>query len=370
MFTPLHSGVADVEPDAEVAEANGIRFVDHEERPSVRAFFERWGGATAVLNGLEVRSVAHDRCRRLVLTGTAGDDDWPTLLASRALGAPALPHLVLAGPVFASRYASQVVRAGSAGQLDVLLSGEALTRLDAPVEPPSAEASAAVDRFLRAQIADKARAATGGRSALLAGYAEALDQVQRLGDFRDSLNLVPDSLGCERDVASDAASVFDAFQVGLSRCAMLRHAGWCDESWDTHTAIARQSLDYEMLFDFLNQILADLDGRTGLSGAPLSEEVTIVVFSEMGRSPRLNSSGGKDHWTFTSTMLIGAGVRGGQGVGSLDEAALGAGVDLKTGEPGDVALVPDHLGATLLALGDVDPGEFLEDPAPILAVMR
>ena len=32
-------------------------------------------------------------------------------------------------------------------------------------------------------------------------------------------------------------------------------------------------------------------------------------------------------------------------------------------------VLPDHLGATLLALGDVDPGDFISDPRPIAAAM-
>ena len=33
------------------------------------AFFEQYGDRTAVVNGMEVRSVTHERCRELVFTG-------------------------------------------------------------------------------------------------------------------------------------------------------------------------------------------------------------------------------------------------------------------------------------------------------------
>jgi len=85
------------------------------------------------------------------------------------------------------------------------------------------------------------------------------------------------------------------------------------------------------------------------------------VLSEMGRHPQINDSGGRDHWTYTSAMLLGAGVRGGQVIGELDEDFQGRPVDLVTGEARDdgTGLVPGHLGATLLALGGVDPGDVL-----------
>ena len=96
-----------------------------------------------------------------------------------------------------------------------------------------------------------------------------------------------------------------------------------------------------------------------------------MVFSEMGREPRLNSWGGRDHWTFTSAMLVGSGIRGNQTIGALDLYGQGQPIDLETGivRDGGTALLPEHLGATLLALGDVDPEEFLDSPRPIEAVM-
>ena len=90
----------------------------------------------------------------------------------------------------------------------------------------------------------------------------------------------------------------------------------------------------------------------------------------MGRHPVENSQAGKDHWTMTSAMLIGSGIQGGQVIGELDEDALGQAIDLSTGELSATgeALLPDHLGATLMTLADRDPAEVI-DRAPILAAL-
>jgi hypothetical protein len=71
-------------------------------------------------------------------------------------------------------------------------------------------------------------------------------------------------------------------------------------------------------------------------------------------------------------MLIGAGVQGGQVVGALNQGGLGQPINLQTGEihPDGKALLPAHIGATLLALGDVDPGDFTGNAAPIQALIR
>ena len=147
---------------------------------------------------------------------------------------------------------------------------------------------------------------------------------------------------------------------------MIRYKGWCAEGWDTHQGIELQSLNFADLFTYLDGILSDLAAREGLA-----DRVTIVVFSEMGRAPQLNTWGGKDHWTFTSAMLIGAGIAGGQVIGRLDDDGIGLPVDLDSGEPSGsgAALSPDHLGATLLALADRDPGDVVGASDPITAAL-
>ena len=360
VFTPVGSGsICDVESDTTTTELNGVRFVDSEARPSVRSFFETWGDRACVINGLEVRSVAHERCRQMLLTGSGelGRADWPTRLATATGSTLALPHLVVAGPVYPGSYAASVVRVGDDGQLVALADGTALAASDVPVSVPSTTSMAAQEAFLRKRLT----VTTGDtqRDTFLAGYTAALDQRARLAEIT-SLDLTMSDLGCERDIVGDATAALDAFALGASRTAMLRYDGWCAEGWDTHKDIGRQSVNFEDLFGYLGGILSAVEERG------LSDRVTVVVLSEMGRAPQLNAWGGKDHWTFTSCMLLGAGVRGGQVIGGIDDAASGIPIDLATGEPGDTALVPDHLGATLLALADQDPGDLGD---PITAVL-
>src|SRR5687767_9205448 len=49
-----------MEVDADRGVAGGISFVDHPARPSVRSFFDNHHARTLVLNGMLVRSVAHE----------------------------------------------------------------------------------------------------------------------------------------------------------------------------------------------------------------------------------------------------------------------------------------------------------------------
>jgi hypothetical protein len=93
----------------------------------------------------------------------------------------------------------------------------------------------------------------------------------------------------------------------------------------------------------------------------LFDQTTIIIASELGRFPRLNSQAGKDHWPESSWILIGKGVRrekGGVTVGSTDERLRGAKVDFRTGGVTGDHVKPifvDSIFATMLKIAGADP---------------
>lgn len=61
---------------------------------------------------------------------------------------------------------------------------------------------------------------------------------------------------------------------------------------------------------------------TDLERRGLSEKVLLVVTGEMGRTPRINKNGGRDHYgNLTSLLLAGGGLKMGQVVGESDKTA-------------------------------------------------
>jgi hypothetical protein len=90
------------------------------------------------------------------------------------------------------------------------------------------------------------------------------------------------------------------------------------DAWDTHTKNFSILKDNKLpgLDQTYSALMEDLDGRGML------DETLVVVMSEMGRTPRVNGNGGRDHWTFCySVMLAGAGIRGGAVYGASDSQA-------------------------------------------------
>ena len=83
-------------------------------------------------------------------------------------------------------------------------------------------------------------------------------------------------------------------------------------------------------FDQLRERLPKLDsGVSALVGdlheRGLDKDVTVVVWGEFGRTPKINNSAGRDHWPNVScALLAGGGMRTGQVIGSTDKHAAEA----------------------------------------------
>ena len=84
----------------------------------------------------------------------------------------------------------------------------------------------------------------------------------------------------------------------------------------------------------VSAFLEDLEQRG------LSDKILLVVTGEMGRTPRLNNNGGRDHYgKLTSLLLAGGGLKMGQVIGESDRTAAEATTD---------PYGPEHLMATIM----------------------
>ena len=118
-----------------------------------------------------------------------------------------------------------------------------------------------------------------------------------------------------------------------ARCVSVAFGAW---DWHSNVGgtIADLSRRYLPAFDHaLATFLEDLDQRG------LLEKVTVVVWGEFGRTPRLNKDGGRDHWPETQSILLaGGGIQGGRVVGGTDRIG---------GTPADRAVHVQEVFATL-----------------------
>lgn len=129
--------------------------------------------------------------------------------------------------------------------------------------------------------------------------------------------------------------------------------------WDTHENLALQLRDGYSgakvgvgLIPTFDQAFSAL--ITDLSERNLLDDTLVIVMGEFGRTPKLNTRGGRDHWPRVfSTVLAGGGVAGGQVIGSSD----------RVGEsPQDNPITPNDLACTIYTLLGVDPNLELHTP--------
>ena len=370
--TQFGNSNVDMEAAADRATAGGITYVSHPDRPAVDTFMAANFERMLLINGMQVRSIAHEICTVLALTGsTSGfSADWPAIIAADQSDRYTLPHLVLGGPSFPGDLGAYVARTGSNGQLEGLLSGDIVQWSDVGIEGMSTSTQSAVDQYLKRRAAGRLLGSQSLNDAVLAGtYQSAFDKAMALKSYRYVMDFTGGTtLGTQAAVAAEALS------NGLSRCVTLGFPGVsAGLGWDSHaTNDDTQSQLFESLFQGLGQLMGSLQNTPGTVGASLADETVVVVMSEMGRTPLLNATAGKDHWPYTSLMMVGPSITGNRIIGEYDEVHYGRDVDMETGDIDESSghlLSVESVGGGLLALAGIDPGAHISGAEPLVGLM-
>jgi hypothetical protein len=127
--------------------------------------------------------------------------------------------------------------------------------------------------------------------------------------------------------------------------------------WDTHGQNFRHLKQHLPLFDRgISALIEDVYARG------LDRDVTVLVWGEFGRTPKINKDVGRDHWArVNGALLAGGGMKVGQVIGSTDAIAATA-KDDPIPYPNVLATVYHNLG--------IDPHGMVYDisnrPNPIL----
>ena len=90
--------------------------------------------------------------------------------------------------------------------------------------------------------------------------------------------------------------------------------------WDWHGPDGKNFVQGRKDMPLLDRALAAL--ITDLHERGLEKDVSIVVWGEFGRTPRINKEAGRDHWPQLScALLAGGGMKTGQVIGASDKQA-------------------------------------------------
>ncbi|MEM6926747.1 MAG: DUF1501 domain-containing protein [Myxococcota bacterium] len=315
-----------------------------------RAYLNQHAPRMAVVNGVAVNSLVHEAALQIVLSGQVGDHHPPDVGAriAAALGADRpLPYLTTGSSARPRELAAQAGTVGYSNQLFSLLSPDyAWPGPDGGAAPgfqPDPTVQAAVDAYLTTAhgTLDRVRTSPGRNAQKLADWMESHERAGRIRQHTAAGGLFADP-----DLFADLAPwrrAARALSEGFSRAVFVQDEGY----WDTHGGNAQQPGLFTNLFRGLGQLLDELES------AGIRDETLVLVLSEMGRSPLLNAQQGKDHWPFTSAMLVGADVRPGV-VRGTDASLVQRRVSLASGEPdpeGHALTAADVLATTAHLMG-------------------
>jgi uncharacterized protein (DUF1501 family) len=199
--------------------------------------------------------------------------------------------------------------------------------------------SAALDMRLAAQ--DLVSLGLGDRFDFAAATAE-------MEALRDAYAIDPADM---KSPGAQAAAAVTALTSGIARCVSIEATSGLDAhgpDWSSSHGPRQQAG-----FDVVAAMIDDLASREYRdTGTSWLDHTTIVGFSEFGRSPLLNASGGRDHYLHNATFLCGGGIPGGRVLGrSSDVGMAPTELDLATGQPreGGTILHPEHLFRAILA---------------------
>lgn len=164
----------------------------------------------------------------------------------------------------------------------------------------------AVDGFTRQAVG----ILTSGR------FAEALDFSREPADVLARYRVPADTV--ERFVTSESPE--GSLKLLLARRlieAGVRVVSLSLSDFDTHTKnFPRMKQMAPIVDQGLTALIDDLHERGML------DDVTVIAWGEFGRSPRINSKGGRDHWPSVGPAIVaGGGCRPGQVIGRTDRQA-------------------------------------------------
>lgn len=330
-----------------------------------------------VVRGMSMDTLTHEVGRRRFITGhppaglQARGSAASTVLAGLLSQGEPIPQLSVRVESYNTDqpgYASAI----KVSSVDDLV--RALRRSD---DEPDAAVQAELDRFLAGYAACGSTARSrfrrdalsfrlGSRDLVARGLDRRFDfaaDTEEMASLRDRYRIDPEDLSSGN---AQAAAAVTALFNGISRVVCVQPCG----DLDTHGPEWADSHGYGLKqgFDLIAAMLSDLkDTEYGTTGESWLSRTTVVAFSEFGRTPLINSSGGRDHYLHNACLLAGGGVKGGTVIGASSDIGMAPQpIDLSTGalDPAGTTVRPENVWRAIQIQAGIteDVGELGAEP--------
>jgi len=319
------------------------------------AFFNRHYQQLLVLNGIDLATVNH-ATGTLAMGSGFGDGSAPAIGA--LLAATRAPDLGLtfwdAGGF--SRTNAHVARTR-------VSRSDRLAFLTTPNQYPAQHRNDLLYQperdFDRAMAVVRRRAQRRAEASRLPRLRQGLRDFARSHQPGQGLDVLRDFLppqdvldNVQHDMTRQIILGAASYQAGLT-CAMAVAGPGLFDTHDDNDNLATQ---------WLGQFLGAVDEAWGyIVDAGLADRTIFYLTSDLGRTPTYNPGDGKDHWSVTSAMMMGAGIQGNRVIGASTHDQLPRLIDPRTLEVTDdvnvgVRLTPMHIHAELRHLLGIADG--------------
>lgn len=319
--------------------------------PGVQTFFEKHYNRLLVVNGIDTSTNGHDSGSRHTWSGELGEG-YPSFsaLVAAGLGADRPLSFMSFGGYDNTQGIVAPTRTGNVGALERIAFPNRIDPSNENSLYHSGETQQRIQRALAERTAKKMTQETLSvrkhalNSLVLARAGE--NDIARITEF------LPDLDNSNNALRRQAQLAIAAYKAGVCVSANLNVGGFDTHGDHDNRHFARLTTYFEGV-DFL---LEEAE-RQGVA-----DKVVVAMGSDFGRTPGYNAQNGKDHWSITSMMFAGSGIRGNRVVGASTERHRPLKVNPETlalDESG-VRITPAHVHASLRKLAGIESSELAQ----------
>ena len=324
-----------------------------------REFFERNHQRTLVLNGVDTQTNSHDAGTRHTWSGKLGEG-YPSLAA------------LIAGLQARDRPMSFISNGGydnSGGLVAPTRTGNiaAINRIAHPNaldgNPENGLFHTAATQARIAEAMEKRRAHLRRSFELPKAHA-GIDQLFTARVGRNEVKRLSEYLPAEFHagrIQRQSQVAMAAFKAGIGKTANLTIGGF-----DTHGN--HDDNHYPRMAELMEGVSFAWEEaeRQGVA-----DDLIVMVSSDFGRTPGYNDGNGKDHWSITSVLLMGKGIRGNRVIGKTDERHRPIPLDPETLQPAadpekGIRIEPKHIHRALRKLAGINDDPKANSLFPLL----
>jgi len=303
---------------------------------SAAAFFGAHYTRMMVINGVDTATNAHDAGQRNCASGRLGEG-YPNIAALVAgAGAPQRPMSFISfGPYDRTGGLVAPVRNGNNARLADLSFPDRRNAEDPAAGTYHTETAHAMIRLAREK-----RAQAMLESNRLPRFRHAISSMLTARSGSKELQRLQDVLPEPHTNAlfRQAQLVVAAYKAGIGVSGNLFHS-----NFDTHGDHDNQQSARMNEIVGLVSFLWEEAERQGVA-----DKLTVLMCSDFGRTPQYNGNAGKDHWSITSMIAMGAGIPGNTVVGMTNDGHDAIPLDPATKQPAadpaqGVRITPAHV---------------------------